>query len=185
VVTSNTITITGINVATPISVTGGSMSIAGGPFTTAPGTISNGQALALQGTSSAVTDGSGALNVMVTVGTVSGSFLITTRDLTPDPIVFPTTFLLNSVCLTGPPVNSATVNVTGIDALSPVTISAPASYSIGGGAFVTAGGSINAGQTLQLRRAVPAPNSSATVTVNVGQNGANPGTTATWTITCQ
>jgi hypothetical protein len=184
-ITSNTVTITGINVATPISIAGGTYSIAGGAFTGAPGTIANGQTLALRGVSSATTDGSGILLVMVTVGTATSTFSITTRDTTPDPIVFPTSFLLNSVCLTGPPVNSPSVPISGIDSPSPVTISTPASYSVAGGAFVTAGGTILNGQTLQLRRAVPAPNTSATVTVVVGQNGPNPGTTATWTITCQ
>ncbi|MBL8515838.1 MAG: FecR domain-containing protein [Betaproteobacteria bacterium] len=182
--TSNTVTITGINAPAPVSVSGGTYSINGGAFTSAPGSILNGQTLTLQGTSSAITDGSGVLNVIANVGGVMGTYTITTRDTTPDPFTFPPTNVLNSVCLTGGPASSATVTITGLETLSPVTISAPGSYSIAGGGFVTSGGSIGNGQTLQLRRALPGPSNSTTVTVNIGQNGPNPGTNASWTITC-
>lgn len=184
VFTSNVVTITGINAPAPISVTGGSYSVAGSAFTTLPATIQNGQSLELKGTSSDITDGSGVLNVTATIGGVSGSFTITTRDTTPNPISFATTNLSNIVCLTGPPASSATVVISGIDTPSPVSISAGGSYSIAGGAFVTNGGVVSNGQTLQLRRALPSPSSSATVTVTIGQGGPNPGTSASWTITC-
>ncbi|MBL8518655.1 MAG: FecR domain-containing protein [Betaproteobacteria bacterium] len=182
--TSNTINISGINTAAPISVTGGSYSISGGAFTTAAGTISNGQPLALQGTSSAVTDGTGVQNVTVNVGGVIGTYTITTRDTTPNGFSFPATTVSNGVCAIGGQSLSATVTITGIDSAAPVTISSPGFYSIAGGAFVTSGGTITNGQTLTLRRVNPAPSTSTSVTVTIGQNGGNPGTSATWTITC-
>ena len=48
VVTSNEVTITGINTAAPISVTGGEYSIDGGAFTSTAGTVNNSQRIRLR-----------------------------------------------------------------------------------------------------------------------------------------
>jgi hypothetical protein len=181
---SNAITITGINSAAPISITSGNYSINGGAFTSAPGSINNGDTLQLQGTSSAITDGSGVVNVTANVGGVMGNYSITTRDTTPNPFSFPNSNVLNSVCgVTGPGTSSATVTITGVDSPAPITVTA-GTYSVNGGPFVASGGTILSGQTLQLRRAGMPANSTTSMTVTIGQGGPNPGTSATWTITC-
>jgi hypothetical protein len=74
--TSNTIRISGISGTTPISVTGGAYSKNGGAFVTTTGTVVDGDYITLQNTSSASL--STALTTTVTIGGVSGSFVITT-----------------------------------------------------------------------------------------------------------
>ena len=52
VIKSNTITVSGIDVAVPISITGGTYSINGGSYTSADGTVNNGDTVSVQVTSS-------------------------------------------------------------------------------------------------------------------------------------
>lgn len=75
--TSNTATITGINTAAPISVSGGTYSIGcTATFTSAVGTISNNQIVCVRHTSSA-TNGA-TVTTTLTVGGVAGTFSSTT-----------------------------------------------------------------------------------------------------------
>lgn len=77
------VTITGINVATDISVEGGTYSIDGGAFTSDPGTVSNGQSVRVRHTSSA--DYSTATHTALTVGGEADAFTSTTVAApTPD-----------------------------------------------------------------------------------------------------
>jgi hypothetical protein len=77
VVTSNTITPTGYNAATAISVSaGGSYSINGGAFVTTSGTLNPGQTVAVRQTSSA--SNSTTTTVTLTIGGVAGSYAVTT-----------------------------------------------------------------------------------------------------------
>jgi hypothetical protein len=75
-VQSNTVTISGINAAAPVSVSGGSYSVNGGAFTSSPSTLANGSTLRAQLTSS----GSNNTQVCatVTVGGVAAQFCATT-----------------------------------------------------------------------------------------------------------
>lgn len=75
-VTSNSVTITGITEAAPISVTGGSYSIGSGAFTTAQGTIKNGQTVRVQQTAS--TSNSTSTTTTLTIGGYSAKFTVTT-----------------------------------------------------------------------------------------------------------
>ena len=74
---SNLVTISGINVRTDISVSGGEYSINGGAFTAEPSTINEGDRLKLKVTSSEQPET--ASSAMVTIGTLSASFTVTTR----------------------------------------------------------------------------------------------------------
>ncbi|KYP12457.1 MAG: hypothetical protein A0129_01765 [Limnobacter sp. CACIAM 66H1] len=74
---SNTITIAGLNAAAPLSITGGTYSIDGSQFTSAAGTISNGQTLRLRVTASA--EPGETVVATVTVGDFSTNFSVTTR----------------------------------------------------------------------------------------------------------
>jgi hypothetical protein len=75
-ITSNTITVSGINVATAISVSGGSYSVNGGAFTTAAGTVTNGNTVAVKVTT-AVTNNT-VSNATLNIGGVSDTFSVTT-----------------------------------------------------------------------------------------------------------
>lgn len=74
---SNTITIAGLNAPAALSITGGTYSINGSQFTSAAGTISNGQTLRLRVTASA--DPGETVVATVTVGDFSTNFSVTTR----------------------------------------------------------------------------------------------------------
>jgi len=77
VVTSNAITVTGINAAASITVTGGQYRINGGTATSSPGNVNAGDTVAAVGTAPAAKKL--ATNVVVTIGGVGGTFTITTE----------------------------------------------------------------------------------------------------------
>ncbi len=80
-VTSNTVTVTGVNTTTVISVSGGNYSINGGPFTAVAGLVDPGDTVRVQqlsaGTFATKTD------ALVTIGGVSAHFSVTTKANTP------------------------------------------------------------------------------------------------------
>jgi hypothetical protein len=82
--TSNTVTITGINAAAPITVSGGTYSINGGTYTSAAGSINEGDTVVLQGIAS--TSYSTETSVTLTVGGVSGAFDVTTEPAPPPSV---------------------------------------------------------------------------------------------------
>ncbi|HFB66490.1 MAG TPA: DUF5011 domain-containing protein [Aeromonadales bacterium] len=75
-VQSNSITVAGINSSTVISIVGGEYSINGGNFTSTDGTVTNGQSIIVQLTSSP--EFSTATEAILTIGGVSDSFNVTT-----------------------------------------------------------------------------------------------------------
>jgi len=75
-VTSNTITVRGINVPAPISIINGEYSINGGPYTSATGTILNGQSVTVRKTT-APTLATTAIATL-TIGAVSDTFCVST-----------------------------------------------------------------------------------------------------------
>ena len=88
-ITSNEVTITGINAASPVSIAGGTYSINGGAFTGSAGSVTSGQRIQVRLNSS--TQFLTAANAALTVGGVSGTFTATTRDADriPNSFVFP------------------------------------------------------------------------------------------------
>ncbi|ACD95020.1 cytochrome c [Trichlorobacter lovleyi] len=75
-VTSNSITVSGVTGAVPISVTGGSYSIGDAEFTTTAGTVSTGQSVRVRHTASALNGTT--TTTTLTIGNVSGTFKSTT-----------------------------------------------------------------------------------------------------------
>lgn len=130
-ITSATITVSGINAASSVSVSGGTFSIAGGAYTTS-GTVTNGQTVAVRHTSSSSFNT--ATNTTLTIGGVSDTFTSTTRspDTTADAFSFTNTTgaALNSTQTSG------TITVTGLEPNYPFTVTATGSA----GAVVDAGG---------------------------------------------
>ncbi|MGQ0503167.1 MAG: FG-GAP-like repeat-containing protein [Panacagrimonas sp.] len=164
--TSNAVTISGINAATPISVTGGTYSVGcTGTFTSAAGTITNGQGVCLSHTASA--SASTMVTTTLSIGGVSGSFSSTTvaADSTPDPFTF--------TSATGVPLGSIQtsdpITVSGIEAAVPISV-AGGTYSIGCGViFVSTASTISNGQTVCLRHtASSAVSTLVTTSLNIG-----------------
>ncbi len=83
-ISSNEITISGIDAAATVTITGGEYSVNGGAFTSANSTVSDGQRIVVQGRSSS--DFDTETTVTLSVGGVSGNFVITTiaRDDSPE-----------------------------------------------------------------------------------------------------
>jgi hypothetical protein len=152
-VESNVQTVTGIDYAAPISVTGGSyrVSLDGGInfspcSTTTPATAGINDQVKV-----CLTASSGFLattSATLTIGGVSGSFSVTTEaaDTTPDAFSFPdkTNVPVNTL------VESDVITVTGINSGTPITITG-GEYSLNDSAYVdTQGASIN-GDKVKVR----------------------------------
>ena len=163
VVTSPAVTISGINTAAPVSISGGEYSINGGAFTSAAGTITNGQTLSVRITASDQTNT--ATSATITVGGVSANFSVTTlADATPNNFTLaPVTDAAVSAEVT-----SAPVTLSGVDIAVPVSITG-GEYAIDGGAFTSTAGTIANGQTLTVKlTASNQTNTSTAATVTVG-----------------
>ena len=146
VVTSNTITVSGINSPATITITGGEYSINSGAFTSASGTVNNGNTVQVRQTSSG--SYSTATNTTLTIGGVSDTFSVTTiaADTTPDPF----TFADQTGVSLGTVATSNTITVSGINSPATITITGGV-YSINGGVFTSASGTVNNGDTVQVR----------------------------------
>jgi len=149
VVTSNEITVSGINAAASISVTGGKYSKNGGAFTSSSGTVNNNDTIRVQQTSSAAYNAK--TDTVLTIGGVKDTFSVTTQasgqsDTTPDAFSFvdQSNVALNTV------ITSNTITVTGINAAAAIGISG-GTYSVNGGAFTSSAGTVGNGATVQVR----------------------------------
>ena len=144
--TSTAVTITGINQPASVSINGGEYSINGGSFTSENGTISNNSTLEVRVTSGA--DFDTTTSATVTIGGVSDSFDVTTkaRDSTPDTfsITNQADVALNS------PIESSPITISGINVPASLSISGGV-YSIDGGAYTSADGTVSNGQTVKIR----------------------------------
>lgn len=168
-ITSNTVTISGINTAAAVSVSGGEYSINGGSYTSAAGTITSGQAVSVRQTSSA--NFSTAASATLTIGSASATFTVTTlpADTTPDDFNFTAQMgVARSTAVT-----SNTVTISGINTATAISISgspgSTARYSIGGGSFTAGNSTINNNQTVQIRlTSSNALATTATATLTVG-----------------
>lgn len=162
-VSSNTVSITGINAPTPVSVAGGQYRIDSGNFTTTAGTLNPGQTVRVRAQAPATAGAS--QTVTLNIGGVSGSFQVTaTADTAPNA------FSLGgpATAASGAWASSSTITVAGINAAAPVSISG-GQYRINAGAWQTAAASVAAGQTVQVRAQAPAAaGTSQTATLNIG-----------------
>ena len=166
VATSNVVTPVGYNGTTTISVSaGGSYSVNGGAFVSTAGTLSPGQSVAVRQTAAGTFSTSRTLTLII--GGVSGTFTVTTQaqDTTPDVFGFSAQ---TGAALNGA-VTSNSVIPTGYNAAAPISVSPGASYSINGGAFVAAAGTISPGQSVAVRvTAAGTFSTTATATLTIG-----------------
>jgi len=154
VATSNTITVSGINAAAPISIVGGSYSINGGAYTAAAGSVNNGNTVTLQQTSSA--SYSALTTATLTIGGVTGAFNVTTlASPVATPPVLAAAFGATSIALNGKTSLTFTITnpnaaiaLTGVaftDTLPPgLAVATPTNLtgSCGGGAIAAAQGAV-------------------------------------------
>jgi hypothetical protein len=145
-VSSNAVTITGIEVPVAVSIANGEYSIDGGAFTSAAGTLGNNQSVQVRLTSSSLPQTT--VESVLTIGGVSGTFRTTTRvfDTTPDAFQFAPVANVNPDTA----VSSNAATIAGIDIPVALSIS-NGQYSIEGGPFTSAAGTIGNNQSVRVR----------------------------------
>lgn len=177
VVTSNSVTITGIDAPAGIMVMNGRYSIGcTATFTDTAGTISNGQSVCLRHTSAA--QPGTTVETVLNVGGVMASFASTTAQA-PPPDTTPDSFSFGSRSDTEPGalVESETVTIRGINTAAPISVSG-GEYRVNGGSYRSAAGTVGNGSTVQVRHTASLMFNTATVTtLNVG--GVSAGFTST------
>lgn len=137
-ITSDEVTITGLQKAVAISIAGGQYSINSGAFTSQPGIVANGARLRVRVTSASAYNTS--VTATVTVGTLTGSFVATTLKITP-------VTSLTQVFTTAPPgaqiVDGKVVFSTPVAATLQSTLPAGALVeTVAGSALSTTGGKL-------------------------------------------
>ncbi len=164
-VESNSIIVSGINVASPISVGGGEYSVNGGAYTAVSGSVNNGDSVTVRLTASANynTSSQATLNI----GGVSDEFSVTTEDTPLDSIPDAFSFVdQNDVELSSVHISNNII-VSGINTSSPISI-AGADYAINGGAYTAVSGLVVNGDSVNVRLSASADYSTtnnATLTI--------------------
>lgn len=112
-ITSNTITLSGIDAGATasVSITGGEYSKNGGAFTSSPGTAQNGDTFAVRHTSSG--SNSTSVNTTLTVDTVSDTFTSTTEAASTD--VTPNALNWNNISTSASSGSTNTQTISGIN----------------------------------------------------------------------
>lgn len=163
---SDSITVSGINASTPISVTNGAYSIGGAVFTSAAGTVTNGQTVRVRVRSSAAYLTSATATL--TMGGVSAQFQVTTMKEPDDPVPGPFSFTAKSGVARNAWIVSDAITVSGINVPSPVSIT-NGQYSIDSGTFTGTAGTVENGQTVRVRVLSPSDYfTSKTATLTIG-----------------
>lgn len=148
IVTSNSVTVSGIFAETPITIIGGKYSINGGSYTDINGKVNNTNTVMVQITSSA--NYATKKDATLTIGGVSDTFSVTTEsappDITPDQFTF--TDQINVILSTV--VTSNTIIVLGITSTTPITITG-GKYSINGGSYIDTNGEVNNANTVTVQ----------------------------------
>lgn len=167
---SNTVTISGISggPATIIFKGTGAYSIGNGPYTSAAGTVSNGDTVKIQLTSSSSLRTS--VHGGVVINGVGSAYIVTTRaaDITPTAFSFaPTTNATPGAVTT----SATTVTISGLEpgyTGTPVSVTGGA-YSLNNGPFTTAPGTVKNNDTLRVQlTASPNPRTALHAGVRVG-----------------
>jgi hypothetical protein len=167
-VSSNVVTITGINAPAPISVTGGEYRIDGGSWVSADGFISENQTVQVRHTSASAANT--VTETVLTIGRVQGKFRSTTAagvDTDPDAFSFGSkTNVAQSTLVVSDPIEPM-----GYDAPAVVKAGAGTEYSIGcTGSYTSAQGTINPGETICVRHmSASAPNTLRKTSLQIGR----------------
>ena len=171
--TSNVITVSGINSDSPISITGGSYKINSDAYTTAVGTVSSGDTVTVRHTASSAF--STAVDTVLDIGGETDTYTSTTEAADTVPTVF--AFVDATGVALGSTQTSASITVQGINTTAAISIIG-GTYSLDGGAYTTAVGTVSSGDTVTVRHSASAALGTAVNTVlNIG------GVTDTYTST--
>lgn len=142
---SNSILVSDINHAAPISITDGEYAIGEGNYTNAVGVVSDGQSVKVRVACAEV--GGTSNTATLSIGGVSAAFTGTTGiDTSLDAI----TFLPEENAELDTLYESNTVTISGINVEIPISIT-NGEYSINGGAYTSEAGTVSAGQNITLR----------------------------------
>jgi len=158
-INSNSVTISGLEAAAAIAITGGEYRINGGSFTTIAGVVENSNTVVVRQTSSATY--STSTHAVLTIGGVSDTFSLTTLpNTTPDAFGFTdqSNVALNTLS------TSNTVTISGINAAATISVSG-GEYRINGGDFNASAGVANNGDVVVVRQASSADFSTTTEAV--------------------
>ena len=144
-VTSNAITVTGIDTATPVSIIGGTYAINGGDYTSANGTVHDGDTVSVRQTSSE--NFATKTDTTLTIGDVSDTFSVTT-------VMFAFTDQTNVELNTTVTSNMITASCTAEPGqCTAVSISITGgAYSINGGDYTNNNGVVNNGDTVTVQQ---------------------------------
>lgn len=164
--TSGAITVSGVDIAVPISIDVGQYSINGGAWTSATGQVQNGDQVRVRLTASG--QFSTTVTATVTIGApgVTGTFSVTTaaRDTTPDPFAFTPV----DDAVRGQLYISNAITVSGINDATPISIDTGA-YRINGGAWTGSAGTVVAGDLVEVELMAPGDyHQTATATLTIG-----------------
>ena len=148
-ITSNTITVSGIDAPTSISLKGnGFFSVNGGAYTRDAATVNNGDTVNVRHRSSAYYATS--VYTVLTIGGVSETFRTTTEarsDTTPDAF----NFVDRTNVRLRTRITSNTITVSGIDAPAPISLKGNGFFSVNGGAYTRRAATVNNGDTVSVR----------------------------------
>lgn len=173
VIESNAIQVSGINAPAIIRVDNGEYSINGKAYTSAQGTVENGASVKVRHTSSA--NDKTTVSTTLHIGDVSDTFSSKTvqgqtggNDNKPDRMVFP----MQKNVAVNTSVESAAVTISGIDTTVAITV-IRGEYSINGGAYTAAKGTVNNGDVVKLRHTSSSKgNKAVKTTLRVGKGKA-------------
>jgi OmpA-like transmembrane domain len=170
---SNSITVASTDVPAPISVsTGGQYSINGGAFTSVPGVVSPGAQVQVKLIAASGYSTSDA--AVLTIGGVSSTFTVTTGA---QPLL-QGGFTPVTGAVPGSIQTSNAITVTGTTIPAPISVSSGDEYSINGGPFTAAPGTVQPGDQVTVQLIAPATyNTTASAVVTIG------GVTSTYTVT--
>ncbi|MDP3295620.1 MAG: Calx-beta domain-containing protein [Nevskia sp.] len=146
--TSNAVTITGINVPSPISITGGLYSINGGEYRGEPGTVRPGNVVTVQLT--APFTGTTSATATLTIGGVSAGFRVTTRSVVADSTPDAFSFMPKTDAEPGSEQISNSITVSGITVETPISVTG-GSYNVNGGPFGAGASVVRGGDVVSVR----------------------------------
>ncbi|MDP3295213.1 MAG: polysaccharide lyase family 7 protein [Nevskia sp.] len=164
-VTSNTITVSGINTPVALSVSGGTYSVDGGPWDSAPGRIDNGAKVRVQARASSSFGKTTDANL--TVAGVQTTFRVGTvaLDKTKDVLIFSSV----AEVAQAQTVTSTPLLIEGVYPNSPVSVAGVGgAYSIDGRPFTIEDGLVSNGSSVRMQLVIKSPASSATAVFYVG-----------------
>ena len=173
IATSNSVTIQGIDAPAAVTISGGDYSLGcTADFTSAPGTISDGETVCVRTTTP--DDGESDSRVSLTVGGVQGQFTVITGDAEPDDF----TFVNQTGVAPNAQIVSAPVTLTGFAIRTDVSVSAGSQFSVGcDGNFTVSTTTVDPGVQVCVRHTSAATVGGTTITtLTVGKGATVPGT---------